>query len=193
MFPVLRILTLCLFAAKWSIAIALVYLTLAEALSWAPVPDLALCLIQPEHGQQTADHDNKKYCPAFHTGAALVFDNVDTFLEHHDKSVVGGFTIVLAISTIGLWLATNKLWSAGERQIELLAKSSADQSRDMQASIAIAKRSAEIAEYSIVQLQRALLVLTKFNVDTSMIRPQHLRNGKQRAAGRYKRCASTDN
>ena len=26
----------------------------------------------------------------------------------------------------------------------------------------------------------------------SMIRPQHLRNGKQRAAGRYKRCASTD-
>jgi hypothetical protein len=27
----------------------------------------------------------------------------------------------------------------------------------------------------------------------SMIRPQHLRNGKQRAAGRYKRCASTDN
>jgi hypothetical protein len=63
----------------------------------------------------------------------------------------------------------------------------------MQASIAIAKRSAEIAEYSIVQLQRALLVLTKFNVDTSMIRPQHLRNGKQRAAGRYKRCASTDN
>jgi hypothetical protein len=35
------------------------------------------------------------------------------------------FTGVLAVSTIGLWLATRKLWRAGERQIAV-AKDSAD-------------------------------------------------------------------
>ena len=39
---------------NWAL-IALVYLALAEVLSLAPVPNLSLCLIQPEHGQQAAD------------------------------------------------------------------------------------------------------------------------------------------
>jgi hypothetical protein len=118
---------------NWAL-IAFVYLALAEALSWAPVPDLALCLIEPEHSQQAADYDNKKYCPTFHMGAALVFERVDAFLEHHDKSVVGGFTIVLAVSTIGLWLATNKLWRAGEVQ-KLLAEDTAE--RQLRAYVSV--------------------------------------------------------
>jgi hypothetical protein len=103
---------------SWAL-ISLVYLAFAEVLSWAPVSDLSLCLIQPEHNEQASDHDSKKYCPAFHVGAALAFEKADSWLERHDKSVIGAFTIVLAISTIGLWLATNKLWAAGERQIRL--------------------------------------------------------------------------
>jgi hypothetical protein len=134
---------------NWAL-IAFIYLALAEALSLAPVPDLALCLIQPEHGQQTTNYDDKKYCPAFHTGTALVLERVDFFLEHHDKSVVGGFTIVLAISTIGLWLATNKLWSAGERQLELLGQTAADQSREMQHSIRVAISAVKVAHKSNV-------------------------------------------
>jgi hypothetical protein len=109
---------------NWTL-IAFIYLAFAEALSLFPVPDLSLCLIQPEHSEQTTNHDDKKYCPAFHTGAALVFESVDSFLERHDKSVLGGFTIVLAISTIGLWLATNKLWEAGERQLRHLSETAA--------------------------------------------------------------------
>jgi hypothetical protein len=131
------------------VLIALAYLALAETLSWMPVPDLSLCLVQVEHSEQASNHDDKKYCPAFHTGAALIFERVDSFLEHHDKSVVGGFTIVLAISTIGLWLATNKLWAAGERQFELLAQTSAAQSRDMKESLRIAEKSADVSLASI--------------------------------------------
>jgi hypothetical protein len=101
---------------NWAL-IALVYLAFAEILSLAPVPDLALCLIEPEHGQQATNHDDPKYCPAFHMGAALFIERTDRLLEAHDKSVIGAFTIVLAISTIGLWFATNRLWKAGDDQL----------------------------------------------------------------------------
>jgi hypothetical protein len=100
---------------SWAL-IVFVYLALAEVLSLAPVPDLSLCLIQPEHSQQTTNDNKPKYCPALHVAAALAIEGTDTFLERHDKSVVGAFTIVLAISTIGLWLATNKLWDAARNQ-----------------------------------------------------------------------------
>lgn len=88
-------------------------------------------------------------------GAALAFEKADIFLERHDKSVIGAFTIVLAISTIGLWLATNKLWSAGERQLELLAETSAAQSSDMKASIAAAAEANRISSEGFHAAQRA--------------------------------------
>lgn len=140
--------------------IAVVYLVGAEILSWLPVSDLSLCLIQPEHGQQTANYDNPKYCPAFHTGVVASIDTLDTFLERHDKSVIGGFTIVLAISTIGLWLATNKLWAAGEKQFGLLSESAAAQSRDMQASIAAAQEANTLNREVFIANQRAWLQWT---------------------------------
>jgi hypothetical protein len=161
----------------WAL-IALVYLALAEVLSLAPVSDLSLCLIEPEHGQQSPDHDDKKYCPAFHMGAALVFERTDRFLEAHDKSVIGAFTIVLAISTIGLWLATNRLWSAGERQLTLAAETSAAQSRDMQASVAEAKKSADAtliaAQVSKASI-RANLIIPNFS--TGQHRPGGIVDG----------------
>lgn len=113
---------------NWAL-IWLVYLAFAEVLSLVSVPDLSLCLIQPEHSQQSSNQIETKYCPAFHTGAALAFEKVDGWLERHDKSVIGVFTIVLAISTIGLWLATNKLWAAGERQLVHLDGASKHQLR----------------------------------------------------------------
>ncbi len=139
---------------NWAL-IALVYLALAEILSLAPVPDLSLCLIQPEHSEQPANHDDEKYCPAFHVAAALAIEKVDVFLENHDKSVVGGFTIVLAISTIGLWLATNKLWASGEKQFGLLAETSLRQSRDMKASVVAAEAAVNVAQDTAKRQLRA--------------------------------------
>ena len=69
---------------SWAL-IALVYLAFAEVLSWTPVPDLSLCLIQPEHNERAADDNGEKYCPAFHTGIVASLDAMDGFLEQHDK------------------------------------------------------------------------------------------------------------
>lgn len=107
---------------NWAL-VWLVYIMFLEALSWAPAPRLAVCLVEEPHTSRAADYDQLKYCPPFHTGIEVLFERTDKFLEAHDKSVIGGFTIVLAISTIGLWLATNKLWAAGERQIAMAERS----------------------------------------------------------------------
>jgi hypothetical protein len=109
--------------------IALIYLAFAEFVSWAPVPDLSLCLLQAQDDPQSADQDAPKYCAAFHTGVQVFFEQTNHFLETHDKGVVGAFTIVLAISTIGLWMATNRLWEAGENQLRHLSETASVQLR----------------------------------------------------------------
>ena len=57
-----------------------------------------------------------------------------------------------------MWLATNKLWEAGERELKLLAETSADQSRDMKASIAAANVSAQAAQKAANVSEAALIV-----------------------------------
>src|SRR5947209_2609410 len=42
------------------------------------------------------------------------------FVEKNADGIVALFTIILAGSTIGLWISTNKLWKAGENQIALI-------------------------------------------------------------------------
>lgn len=127
----------------------------AEGLSWFTAGGLGPCLIEPEHSQQAADDNGHKDCPTFFAGMLLSFERGFEWIKRddNDKAVVAGFTIVLAISTIGLWFATNRLWAAGERQLTLLGETSAAQSRDMQASIAAAQQSANAA-----QMQAAIMV-----------------------------------
>ena len=36
---------------------------------------------------------------------------IGNFVGDHDKGIVAAFTVILAISTIGLWVSTNHLWS----------------------------------------------------------------------------------
>ena len=136
---------------NWAL-IAIVYLAFAEVLSLAPVPDLSLCLMQPEDSEQAADHNEPKYCPAFHSGIEVLFATTNEAFEHYEKLIIGGFTVVLALSTVALWLSTRKLWQAGERELKLLAETSEAQSRDMQASIAAAQQSANAA-----QMQAAIM------------------------------------
>ena len=143
------------------IILALCYLMFLEGLSWwtasAPFP----CLIKVEHGQQAADHDKKEQCPTFGAGSVVLLARLDHFIESHDKSIVAGFTVVLAISTIGLWLATMRLWRAGERQMELIAASGKQQSSDMQASIAAAKKTADAAQKAAVGGERLAEIADK--------------------------------
>jgi hypothetical protein len=68
----------------------------------------------------------------------------------------------IAWFTLSLRQSTDRLWDAGERQLALLADTSAAQSRDMEESIKAstasakaANRSAEVAERALVATDRA--------------------------------------
>src|ERR1700682_199159 len=112
------------------------FLMFAEGLSWMMAGGLGPCLVKPEHSQQSTNHDNHQDCPTFLAGTLLVFERGADILKRddNDKAVVAGFTVVLAISTIGLWLATNRLWRAGETQ-RLLAEDTAE--RQLRAYVSV--------------------------------------------------------
>src|SRR4051794_2471417 len=88
-----------IFAALW--------LAFECMISW-----LATCL--PEHHRTTNYVGEKDHCTLFGgpvigiSRSAIV--QVARFLHTYEHELVAGFTIVLAFSTIGLWLATKHLW-----------------------------------------------------------------------------------
>ena len=87
------------------------------------------------------------------------------------------FTGVLAVSTIGLGIATLGLYKTGEKQIRLNAENAAAQSRDMQESIAVtrisaessvvaahaASQSAHVAEQTLLASERPYVLLEVVN------------------------------
>jgi hypothetical protein len=139
----------------------LCFLIFAELLSWETASWPGPCLIQ-----EAADHDSQNPCPTFLVGLGILIERLDGFIERHDKSIVVAFTVVLAVSTIGLWFATVRLWGAGERQLQLVQQYTAEQSRDMRASMAVAdaaakaaQKSAEVAESALLSTERAFVFL----------------------------------
>jgi hypothetical protein len=68
------------------------------------------------------------------------------------------FTGVLAFATVGLGIATAFLYATGEKQFKVAIRSSIRQSRDMQASVAAAEKSATAADLSakaVIVVERA--------------------------------------
>jgi hypothetical protein len=70
------------------------------------------------------------------------------FVHNNGEAVTAIFTVVLALSTIGLWGATRNLYEAGERQIKTSRQIAAIQARQTRASIREARRSADAATES---------------------------------------------
>jgi hypothetical protein len=86
-----------------------------------------------------------------------------SFWERTTSDPVAFFTFWLAISTVGLGISTVLLWAAGEKQFRHARRASVVQSRDMQASIAVAKKGAEAALKSadaLISAERAHLFVT---------------------------------
>jgi hypothetical protein len=90
-----------------------------------------------------------------------------TIWERTTSDPVAFFTFWLVVSTIGLGVSTLMLWGAGERQYKLLRRTSAVQSRDMQASVAVADKaatasvqSAKVAEDALFVAQRPYIFVT---------------------------------
>jgi hypothetical protein len=108
--------------------LCLCYLLFAEGLSWIAASGPPPCLIQVEHTQELGNQGDQKYCATFFAGMIIVVERTVDIIKSHDndKAIVAAFTIVLGLSTIGLWIATfglqrstKKLWEAGEKQISL--------------------------------------------------------------------------
>lgn len=88
---------------------------------------------------ESADHEPKKGFSFFLSWVGWQKACTGLFLKENGEAITAFFTLVLAISTIGLWLATRALWRAGDAELEHLKEASERQSSDMQASIQAAK------------------------------------------------------
>jgi hypothetical protein len=69
--------------------------------------------------QSGAYQDAKEQCGVFNGPLSFVFLKFVHFFETHDKGIVAAFTVVLASSTILLWLSTRGLLQATQAQAKI--------------------------------------------------------------------------
>jgi hypothetical protein len=86
------------------------------------------CIDEGKH--HAGGQDFEKSIAGLASLVSIYRDCTGEFLHKNGEAVTAAFTIVLAISTIFLWRATERLFQAGERQIEFLRASSERQVRD---------------------------------------------------------------
>jgi hypothetical protein len=114
-----------------------------SAISW-----LATC--QP-YESETYYGSEKNHCTLLHgpfLTLSLFVARAPIFLRTYEHELIAGFTIVLAVSTIGLWFSTRKLWQAGDTQIRTSRDIAALQARQTRVSIREFRRSADAADES---------------------------------------------
>jgi hypothetical protein len=148
------------------------YFSILEILSWA-LADAPGCLISasssfidPDQNDRAGYNDNQHGCPTFFVGLLILISRADRFIEHHDKSIVAVFTVVLAISTILLWRATQHLYEAGERQLTHFEKTAERQAQETGASIAVARKAAEIGHLQFLATHRPRLRVRHVTIPT---------------------------
>jgi len=143
----------------------------------------------PSGTHTAADKANQEHCNAFHGPILVSLEALVGFFEDHGEAVTAAFTIVLAISTIGLWVSTRDLWTAGENQIALIkenvdkelaqnreiAQGNWDQmSESIAAAIEAGKaaaiqadsaaRQAKVAEDTFAKLERPYVIVTNLSI-----------------------------
>jgi hypothetical protein len=109
---------------------------------------------QPGSGQDSATDCSVFQGPIFRF--LIWFANA---FEDHGEAVIAAFTIVLAISTIGLWRSTKKLWEAGEKQIAVAAFAANSSEQSARA----AHRAAETAKDAFTKLERPYVYVFDVN------------------------------
>jgi hypothetical protein len=101
-----------------------------------------------------SEQNGVKYCSIFEgpfLGALGLFSG---FVEKYREAVIPFFMVVLAVSTIGLWLATLRLLEAGDAQLRYMEETADARSADIQTSLAQARRSADTAANTLIADQR---------------------------------------
>jgi hypothetical protein len=121
---------------------------------------VGLIALIPAHGEicKESAKTGEEACTSYSL-LPFVFIKIGQALDALGVAITALATIAIAWFTWSLRRSTDKLWEAGERQIELARETSAAQSRDMQASIAAANRSAETAERALTELEAPVITL----------------------------------
>ena len=83
----------------------------------------------PPPNSPSASQDGNENCTVLQGPLASLIVGLGHFFETHDKGIVAAFTVILALSTIGLWIATISLYKSGERQIRSSRQVAAIQAR----------------------------------------------------------------
>jgi hypothetical protein len=96
------------------------YFLFAEMLSWVTSNWPSPCLLISEH-QPTDYQPSHETCATVHEGIARAL----SFLWDHatPNNISVAATVVIAVFTLTLWRATDRLWDAGERQLVHLKES----------------------------------------------------------------------
>jgi hypothetical protein len=95
-------------------------------------------------GSQNSDKD----CTVLQGPLISLIVGIGDFVGDHDKGIVAAFTAILALSTIGLWNASNNLYRSGEKQIRTSRQIGTIQARQTRQQLKVAKDSAEAAKKS---------------------------------------------
>jgi hypothetical protein len=107
--------------------IVVCFLVFAEGLSWITASGPGQCLVPKVTRENAPSGHDTTECATFLSGMTILAGRGADFIrrDDNDKVIVAAFTVILAVSTIGLWLATNalqcstqRLWDAGERQLK---------------------------------------------------------------------------
>jgi hypothetical protein len=116
---------------------------------------VGLIALIPAHGEicKEGQKAGEEACTSYSL-LPFALIKVGQTLDALSVAITAMATIAIAWFTWSLWRSTDKLWVAGERQIELARETSAIQSRNMQASIAASNRSAAAAERALTDLER---------------------------------------
>src|SRR5438093_182663 len=100
----------------------------------------------PAH-YEICEQTKEKHCTAYQF-VPFVGIKIAQILDKAGAAITALATIAIAAFTFTLKAATDRLWDAGERQLKLLGDTSTAQSRDMNASIDVSRKSADAAKKS---------------------------------------------
>jgi hypothetical protein len=126
------------------------------------------CMLYPSE-QNYNDPATQYYCA---TREGIIIAGVEFLYDLKPEVWTALFTLAIAIFTLTLKLSTDKLWDAGERQIDLIDNIFKKQSIDMVAFLFVAdtsakaaEKSAQIAEKALTEIERAFVFIDGFNTE----------------------------
>jgi hypothetical protein len=114
----------------------------------------------PTHGEicKESAKSGEETCASYRLVPFLIIE-IGKILDALGVAITALATIAIAWFTWSLRRSTDKLWDAGERQLQLLSETSASQSRDMQASINETRRIGEAQIRAYVDIRDAAVIL----------------------------------